>query len=130
MDVLQGFGNVGAWAAEIYQEQGGIVTTVCDAEGALHNPDGLDIKALREHYSEGKLNEFSGGASTLVGLVLSRHLKRHSSKRRIRVIPSVFRMSSFGLLCTCVTNMNVIVKKVSPIFKVQCASGVPRVSHT
>ena len=37
-DRWQGFGNVGAWAAELFTEHGGIVTTVSDATGALHNP--------------------------------------------------------------------------------------------
>lgn len=60
--VIQGFGNVGSWAAEIFTEQGGIVTTVSDATGAVHNPHGLDIVALRKHYAGAwKLAEFSGG---------------------------------------------------------------------
>lgn len=59
----QGFGNVGAWAAEIYTEQGGIVTTVSDASGAMHNDAGLDIVALRKHLAGGwKLTDFPGGA--------------------------------------------------------------------
>lgn len=60
--VIQGFGNVGAWAAEIYTEHGGIVTTVSDASGALHNPKGLDIIALRRHLASGwRLTDFSDG---------------------------------------------------------------------
>lgn len=60
--VIQGFGNVGAWAAELFTDQGGIVTTVSDATGAVHNPNGLDIVALRKHYAGSwKLAEFSGG---------------------------------------------------------------------
>ena len=59
----QGFGNVGAWAAEIYTEQGGIVTTVSDASGALHNDAGLDIVALRKHLAGGwKLTDYPNGA--------------------------------------------------------------------
>ncbi len=58
---------MGAWAAELYAEQGGIVTTVSDASGALHNPKGLDIVALRRHVAEGyKLTEFKGGEPRLL----------------------------------------------------------------
>ena len=45
--VLQGFGNVGAWAAELIEEKGGLVMAASDAEGAIYNESGLDIKALR-----------------------------------------------------------------------------------
>ena len=59
----QGFGNVGAWAAEIFQEQGGVVQAVSDAYGALYNEQGIDIKALRQHLGEGNsLDSFTGGA--------------------------------------------------------------------
>lgn len=62
----QGFGNVGAWAAEIYTEQGGIVTTVSDASGALHNDAGLDIVSLRQHLAGGwKLTDYPNGAPQL-----------------------------------------------------------------
>jgi glutamate dehydrogenase (NAD(P)+) len=44
---IQGFGNVGAWAAEILTEMGGRVIAVSDASGCIHNEKGLDIKALR-----------------------------------------------------------------------------------
>jgi glutamate dehydrogenase (NAD(P)+) len=63
---------VGAWAAELYAEQGGIVTTVSDASGALHNPTGLDIVALRRHVAEGyKLTEFKGGQAMVPEDVLA-----------------------------------------------------------
>lgn len=41
---MQGFGNVGAWAADILAEQGGKVVAVSDVSGALHNDAGIDIK--------------------------------------------------------------------------------------
>lgn len=62
--VIQGFGNVGAWAAEILTEHGGKVTAVSDAFGAIQNENGLDIKALRAHVAAGKpLAEFGGGGA-------------------------------------------------------------------
>ena len=47
--LCQGFGNVGAWAAEIFSEHGGKVVAVSDANSAVYNENGLDIVALRRH---------------------------------------------------------------------------------
>ncbi len=59
---MQGFGNVGAWAAEIFHEQGGKVVAASDAFGATRNEGGLDIPALRKHLGTGaKLADFPGG---------------------------------------------------------------------
>ena len=72
-DALQGFGNVGAWASEIFQEQGGKVVAVSDAFGAIHNEKGLDIKALRKHIASGTaLKDFPEGLhqSVLLSAVL------------------------------------------------------------
>ena len=61
---IQGFGNVGAWAAELFTEEKGRVVAVSDAFGATHNDSGLDIKALRAHVAAGgKLADFAGGAA-------------------------------------------------------------------
>ena len=51
---MQGFGNVGAWAAEILTEMGGKVLAVSDVGSAVVNENGLDIKAIREHLKSGK----------------------------------------------------------------------------
>lgn len=61
---IQGFGNVGAWAAELFEEEKGRVVAVSDAFGATHNDTGLDVKALRAHVAAGgKLADFAGGAA-------------------------------------------------------------------
>ena len=61
--LIQGFGNVGAWAAEIYQEHGAIIRAVSNAFGAIYKEDGLDIKAVRAHIAEGhSLESFPDGA--------------------------------------------------------------------
>lgn len=44
--VIQGFGAVGAAAARRLTELGAAVVAVSTAEGALHDPDGLDVGAL------------------------------------------------------------------------------------
>jgi len=46
---IQGFGNVGSWAARLLHEAGGRITAVADAGGAVRNPKGIDIPALQSH---------------------------------------------------------------------------------
>jgi glutamate dehydrogenase (NAD(P)+) len=43
---IQGFGNVGSWAARELHERGVKVIAVSDVSGALYRSDGLDIPAL------------------------------------------------------------------------------------
>ncbi|MDA2804184.1 Glu/Leu/Phe/Val family dehydrogenase [Nocardiopsis suaedae] len=50
--VVQGFGAVGAAAAERLHELGARVVAVSTAEGALHAPDGLDVPALLQARSQ------------------------------------------------------------------------------
>lgn len=58
---VQGFGNVGSWAAKLISEQGGKVVAVSDVGGAVRNPDGLDIAALIDHTRQtGSVAAFSG----------------------------------------------------------------------
>lgn len=47
--VIQGFGNVGSWAAELIHEKGGKIVAVSDISGAIKNSNGLDIPALMKH---------------------------------------------------------------------------------
>ena len=63
---MQGFGNVGAWAADMIHVRGGRVICVSDRDGAMHNEKGLDIPALRRHLRAappfgGSLLSFPGG---------------------------------------------------------------------
>ncbi len=58
--VIQGFGNVGSYAALELQQFGLKVIAVSDHTGALHDPTGLDIPALMRHASEhGSIAGFS-----------------------------------------------------------------------
>lgn len=60
--VIQGFGNVGSWAAQILYEQGGRVVAVSDAYGAVANEHGLEIPDLRAHLAANhSLASFPGG---------------------------------------------------------------------
>jgi len=59
---LQGFGNVGSFAARFLHEKGAKVLGVSDAAGGVWNRDGLDIPALLEHAkSHGSVKNFAGG---------------------------------------------------------------------
>ena len=46
---IQGFGNVGYWAAKIAEEEGAKVVAVSDVEGGTYNADGLDIDRVDKH---------------------------------------------------------------------------------
>ncbi|MEM9992317.1 MAG: glutamate dehydrogenase, partial [Bacteroidota bacterium] len=51
--VIQGLGNVGSYTAKISQDEGGVkIVGVAEAEGALYNPDGIDIHDLLEYRKE------------------------------------------------------------------------------
>tara|TARA_B100000029_G_scaffold288677_1_gene282448 strand:+ start:9647 stop:10912 length:1266 start_codon:yes stop_codon:yes gene_type:complete len=59
--VIQGFGNVGSWFAQIAAEHGCLVTAVSDAKGGVYNSKGLDIKALFTHVNDsGFVDGFKG----------------------------------------------------------------------
>ena len=47
--VLQGFGNVGSFAAFHFAEKGAKVVAVNDVRGGIRNENGLDVRALMEH---------------------------------------------------------------------------------
>jgi glutamate dehydrogenase (NAD(P)+) len=50
--VVQGYGNVGSWAARILQDMGCKLVAVSDAEGAIRSDDGIDAHELVEHVGE------------------------------------------------------------------------------
>ncbi len=58
---IQGFGNVGSWAARIAAERGYRVVAVSDIEGGIHAPDGLKVDELLAHVAEtGTVVGFAG----------------------------------------------------------------------
>src|SRR3954463_15019580 len=59
---VQGFGNVGSWAARIAHGLGASVVGISDAFGAIHNASGLDVDALHAFVAGGgHLPDFEGG---------------------------------------------------------------------
>jgi glutamate dehydrogenase (NAD(P)+) len=62
--VVQGFGNVGSWAARILQELGATMVGASDASGAIRSDEGIDADALVEHVREGgTLPDFDGAGA-------------------------------------------------------------------
>lgn len=62
--VVQGFGNVGNNAAQIFTEHGHTVVAISDSKGGIYNEGGLDIKKLTEYKkSTGSLSGFEGSKS-------------------------------------------------------------------
>jgi glutamate dehydrogenase (NAD(P)+) len=49
---IQGFGNVGSWAARLAAEEGYRVVAVSDVKGAIYSEKGLDIEGLLGHSHE------------------------------------------------------------------------------
>ena len=62
---IQGFGNVGSWAARFLHERGGKVVAVSGSRGAVRNPDGLDVPRLIAHAKATRsVLGFPGGEAT------------------------------------------------------------------
>jgi glutamate dehydrogenase (NAD(P)+) len=60
--VIQGFGNVGGMAARLMSRAGFKIICIIEYDGAIHDPNGLDIAALMAHKKEtGSVRDFPGG---------------------------------------------------------------------
>ena len=61
--IIQGFGNVGIYTALTLSSYGIRITGISDVSGAIWDPDGIDIHALRTYTSTHKvLKDFPGAA--------------------------------------------------------------------
>jgi glutamate dehydrogenase (NAD(P)+) len=59
--VVQGYGNVGSWAARIMQQLGSKMIGASDANGAIRSDEGIDANELHDHIANGgKITEFEG----------------------------------------------------------------------
>jgi glutamate dehydrogenase (NAD(P)+) len=62
--VVQGLGNVGYHVAKFCQEGGAVLVGLAEYEGAIANPDGLDLEAVVAHRRDrGSILEFPGATS-------------------------------------------------------------------
>jgi glutamate dehydrogenase (NAD(P)+) len=69
---IQGFGNVGSWAARLMAEQGAKIVAISDVTGATHNAKGLDVAALLKHVEATKgVLGFAGGEDLPLAQVLT-----------------------------------------------------------
>ena len=53
---IQGFGNVGYWAAKLLSERGVNIVAISDVSGAYYNPKGIDIDEAKKYQEE---NDFT-----------------------------------------------------------------------
>lgn len=59
---IQGFGNVGSFAAQFVEEAGATLVAVSDAHGGVYHADGLSAAELRAHVAKhGTVAEYSKG---------------------------------------------------------------------
>jgi glutamate dehydrogenase (NAD(P)+) len=62
---IQGFGNVGSWAARLIGSLGVKVVAVSDVSGGVFRADGLDVQALYDHVRETRSVAGFEGVETL-----------------------------------------------------------------
>jgi glutamate dehydrogenase (NAD(P)+) len=61
---IQGFGNVGTFAAAFLHEMGARIVATSDVSGGIYNPEGLEIPSLRQHLRQtGSVAGFAGADS-------------------------------------------------------------------
>ncbi len=59
--VVQGLGNVGHYVSKFMQEAGAVLVGLAEYEGAIANPDGLDLEAVVSHRKDtGSILDFPG----------------------------------------------------------------------
>jgi glutamate dehydrogenase (NAD(P)+) len=51
--VVQGYGNVGRWAARLAAERGAVIVGVSDVDGAIQDANGLDLAAIDRALADG-----------------------------------------------------------------------------
>jgi glutamate dehydrogenase (NAD(P)+) len=60
--IVQGFGNVGSYAAAGMAKYGARIVGISDVSGGIYNPKGLDLQALEDHVARtGGVASFPGG---------------------------------------------------------------------
>ena len=52
--IIQGFGNVGSWAAHFFAEHGAKIVGVVEKDGAVYAPEGIDVGGLKEFIAKNK----------------------------------------------------------------------------
>ncbi len=69
---IQGFGNVGMYAAKLFAERGCKIVGISDVTGAYHNEKGIDVAAAMKYTAEHRsLEGFKGGDKISNGELLT-----------------------------------------------------------
>lgn len=50
--IIQGFGNVGSWAAHFFAEHGAKIVGIVEKDGAFYAPEGIDVGGLKDYIAK------------------------------------------------------------------------------
>ena len=64
---IQGYGQVGAWAARLAQARGAKIVGLADVGGAIHNANGIDLVMVDRKLREGAKSVVETGAGDVIG---------------------------------------------------------------
>ena len=64
---IQGYGQVGAWAARLAQARGAKIVGLADVGGAIHNANGIDLAMVDRKLHEGAKSVVETGAGDVIG---------------------------------------------------------------
>ncbi|MEM9195963.1 MAG: Glu/Leu/Phe/Val dehydrogenase dimerization domain-containing protein [Myxococcota bacterium] len=68
--IIQGFGNVGSWAARLYVELGAKVVGIADISGGYLNREGIDVEAAIDYVAAHRTLEGFDGADKVDGTAI------------------------------------------------------------
>ncbi|KAI7821491.1 hypothetical protein BX661DRAFT_188404 [Kickxella alabastrina] len=80
--IIQGFGNVGYWAAKFFEANGARVTGIIEYDVAVHNPNGLNIEHLAQWRKEhGSFRLLEAPCDVLIPAALERQIGLRNAHR-------------------------------------------------
>jgi glutamate dehydrogenase (NAD(P)+) len=65
--IVQGFGNVGSWAATLFEEQGAKIVGIADISGGYYNAEGIDVAAAIDYVKKNRTLEGSTFGNPIPG---------------------------------------------------------------
>lgn len=68
--IVQGFGNVGSWAARLFAEQGATIVGISDISGGYYDAKGIDVDAAMQYVQANRTLEGFEGAKSVDGTEL------------------------------------------------------------
>ena len=59
--VIQGFGNVGYWAAKFFEKDGALITGITEYNSAIYNKNGINVEDAKAYFTaKGTFEGFTG----------------------------------------------------------------------